>query len=81
MVLPKIERCTCTNFIVQTSVLTTQVESPDSKNQSLAMEEEDRMEREKVTSREELQVGAPAPAPAPATAPAPAHSISAPAPI
>ena len=79
MVLPKIECCTCTNFIVQTSVLPTQVESPDSKNQSLAMEEEDRMEREKVTSREELQVGAPAPAPA--TAPAPAHSIAAPAPI
>ena len=36
------------------------------------MEEEDRLEREKVASREELHVGAPAPAPAPA----PAHEHS-----
>ena len=40
------------------------------------MEEEDRLEREKVASREELHVGepAPAPAPAPAPVPAPAHA-------
>ena len=38
------------------------------------MEEEDRLEREKVASREELHVGAPAPAPAPAPAHAPAHA-------
>jgi hypothetical protein len=52
------------------------VESPDFKKQSLPMEEEDRLEREKVASREELYVGAPAPAPAsaPAPAPAPAHA-------
>jgi hypothetical protein len=46
------------------------------------MEEEDRLEREKVASREELHVGAPAPAPAPAPAhapapaPAPAHAYA-----
>ena len=38
------------------------------------MEEEDRLEREKVASREELHVGAPAPAPAPAPAHAHEHS-------
>ena len=41
------------------------------------MEEEDRLEREKVASREELHVGAPAPAPAPAHAHEHSHAHAA----
>ena len=42
--------------------LSTQVESPDSKKQTVAMEEEVKVEREKVASRDEYEVAAPAPA-------------------
>ena len=42
--------------------LSTQVESPDSKKQTVAMEEEVKLEREKVASRDEHEVAAPAPA-------------------
>jgi len=38
------------------------VESPDSKKQTVAMEEEVKLEREKVASRDEHEVAAPAPA-------------------
>ena len=45
--------CTCSDFSVPPSVCSIQVKSPESKTVDL---EEDRLERVKDTSREELQV-------------------------